>query len=265
MSDFLTPDSICEYLGAAAFIAFAVFLFVPTRRRFGCVGMTCGSVGGAANVILALSPRAIHSPGLLIHTFFLGFGVASLGLYAVYSIERAGSNRFLIWPSVVAMLFVGLIAGAVETPGPEGFGIIFGLASLTPVIVIGLLVALVYFLWKRLWRAALTGVVAPMLCLAIAFPLARSPAHYIHFLITRHSYDAQITSLQGAPGHRFGSFDWSTGFAGGPSTFLIFDESDEIALPIKNHAADSSVELGFAESCAGRVQHLQGHYYVCSF
>jgi hypothetical protein len=227
--------------------------------------MTCGSAGGTANVILALSPHAIHSPGLLIHTFLLGFGVASLGWYAVYLIERAGSDRFLIWPSVVAMLFVGLIAGAVETPGPEAFGIIFGLASLTPVIVIGLLVALIYFLWKRRWRAALTGVVAPTLCVALAFPLARSPAHYIHFLVTRHTYDAQITSLPGTPGHRFGSFDWSTGFAGGPSTFLIFDESDEIALPIQKHAADPSVELGFAESCAGRIQHLQGHYYVCTF
>jgi hypothetical protein len=227
--------------------------------------MICGLVGGGGLVIFALSPRAIHSPGLLIHTFLSGFGVASLGLYAVHSIERAGSDRFLIWPSVFALLFVGLIAGAVETPGPEAFGIIFGLPSLTPVIVIGLLVALVYFLWKRRWRAALTGVIAPTLCVALAFPLARSPAHYVHLLVTRHTYDAQITLLPGTLGHRFGSFDWSTGFAGGPSTFLIFDESDEIALPIQKHTADPSAEPGFEESCADRVQHLQGHYYVCTF
>jgi hypothetical protein len=265
LSNFLMPDSICEYLGAAAFVTFSMFLFFPSRRQLGCIGITCGSAGGAAIVILALSPRAIHSPGLLIHTFLLGFGVASLGLYAVYSIERASPDRFLVWPSAVAVLFVGLIAGAVETPGPEAFGIILSLASVTPSIVIGLLVALVYFLWKRRWRAALTSVLAPTLCVALAFPRARSPAHYVHFLVTRHTYYAQITSLPGTPGHRFGSFDWSTGFAGGPSTFLIFDESDEIALPIQKHAAALSVELGFAESCAGRVQHLQGHYYVCSF
>jgi hypothetical protein len=66
-------------------------------------------------------------------------------------------------------------------------------------------------------------------------------------------------------GYRFRSFDWPTGLAGGPSTFLIFDESDEIALPFQQHTEDRSEVPGFTESCAGRVQHLQGHYYVCTF
>jgi len=261
----MMPDSIFEYLGAGAFIIFSVFLRFPSRRRLGWVGMSCGSVGGAAILTLVNSPLAPHSPELLIHSFLLGFGVGSSGWYAVYLIEKAGSRRFLIWPSIVAILFVALLALAVVTPGPEAFGIVLGVAALTPVVVIGLVVALVYFLWKRRWRAVLTGVLAPTLCVVLAFPLAQLPAQYAHLFVTRHVYDAQVTSLPGTPGHRFGSFDWSTGFAGGPSTFLIFDESDEIALPISNHVANPRVEQGFVESCAGHVRHLHGHYYVCTF
>jgi hypothetical protein len=163
------------------------------------------------------------------------------------------------------MLFVAFLAITVVTPGLTAFGIVLSVATLTPVIVIGLLVALIYFLWKRRWRAALTGVLAPTLCVVLAFPLSRLPAQYVRFLATRHLYDVQVTSLPGTPGHRFGSFDWSTGFAGGPSTFLIFDESDEIALPFHKRVTDPRAEQGLAESCAGSVQHLQGHYYVCTF
>jgi hypothetical protein len=265
LSNLLMPDSIFEYLGAAAFITFSVFLFFPSRRRFGSVGMICGSVGGTAIWTLVNSPLAPHSLRLLIHSFLLGFGVGSLGWYAVYLIERAGAGRFLAWPSIVAMFSVALFAVAVVTPGPAAFGFVLIIAALTPIVVIGLVVALVYFLWKRRLHAALTGVLAPTLCVVLAFPLARLPAQHVHFLVTRHLYDAQVTSLRGTPGHRFGSFDWSTGFAGGPSTFLIFDESDKIALPMQKHTADRQEEQGFADSCAGQVQHLQGHYYVCTF
>src|ERR1022692_4952603 len=186
LSNFLMPDSIFEYLGAAALITFFVLLLFPSRRRFGWVGMICGSVGGAVIWTLVNSPLAPRSPGLLIHSFLLGFGVGSLGWYAVYLIERAGSGRFLIWPSIVAMFVVALLAVAVVTPGSAAFDIVLSVAALTPVVVIGLLVALVYFLWKRRWHAALTGVLAPTSCVVLAFPLARLPAQYVHFLVTRH-------------------------------------------------------------------------------
>ena len=60
-------------------------------------------------------------------------------------------------------------------------------------------------------------------------------------------------------------YDWSVGLAIGPSTFLIRDATDEIALPMAQHKHPPSVELGFGEECAGRVQRLIGHYYICSF
>ncbi len=63
----------------------------------------------------------------------------------------------------------------------------------------------------------------------------------------------------------FAVYDWSVGFAGGPSTILIHDVTDEIALPLAQHTKPLSLEDGFGEECAGRVEHLVRHYYVCTF
>jgi hypothetical protein len=63
----------------------------------------------------------------------------------------------------------------------------------------------------------------------------------------------------------FATYDWSTGLAGGPATFLIYDESDEIARPLALHQHPAASENGFGEDCAGRVRHLLAHYYVCNF
>ncbi len=63
----------------------------------------------------------------------------------------------------------------------------------------------------------------------------------------------------------FATYDWSVGFAGSPNTILIHDVTDEIALPAAQHTKPLSVEDGFGEECAGKVQHVVKHYYVCSF
>ena len=66
-------------------------------------------------------------------------------------------------------------------------------------------------------------------------------------------------------GSDFAVYDWSVGLAGGPNTFLIHDATDEIALPMDQHTHPTSSENGFGENCAGKVRHLIGHYYVCTF
>jgi hypothetical protein len=65
-------------------------------------------------------------------------------------------------------------------------------------------------------------------------------------------------------GNDFAVYDWSVGFAG-QNTFLIHDRTDEIALPLALHKHPLSDENGFADICAGKVQHLLGHYYICNF
>jgi hypothetical protein len=63
----------------------------------------------------------------------------------------------------------------------------------------------------------------------------------------------------------FQTYDWSTGLAGGPATFLIRDETDDIALPLSMHKHPDVLEYGFGERCSGKVKHLLSHYYVCTF
>ena len=67
-----------------------------------------------------------------------------------------------------------------------------------------------------------------------------------------------------AQSNDFGAYDWSVGFAGGPTILLIHDVSDEIALPAAQHTKPLSDEGGFGEECAGKVDHLIKHYYVCT-
>jgi hypothetical protein len=62
----------------------------------------------------------------------------------------------------------------------------------------------------------------------------------------------------------FKAYDWSIGFAGS-NTFLIWDATDEVALPVRLHQHPLSDEQGLGEDCAGKSEHLIGHYYVCSF
>jgi hypothetical protein len=67
------------------------------------------------------------------------------------------------------------------------------------------------------------------------------------------------------PDGPFVGYDWSVGLAGGPATFLIYDVTDEIALPPELHKQPIAFEQGVGEICAGKVIHLLGHYYVCEF
>ena len=62
----------------------------------------------------------------------------------------------------------------------------------------------------------------------------------------------------------FAAYDWSVGLAGGPSTFLIHDVSDEVSLRIAQHTIPIGSQHGLKEECANRVRHLVGHYYVCT-
>jgi hypothetical protein len=84
---------------------------------------------------------------------------------------------------------------------------------------------------------------------------------------TAYSMHLALAVSTGAvqPDGPFVGYDWSVGLAGGPATFLIYDVTDEIALPPELHKQPIAFEQGFGEICAGKVIHLLGHYYVCEF
>jgi len=64
---------------------------------------------------------------------------------------------------------------------------------------------------------------------------------------------------------RFQAHDWSVGLAGGPNTFLLYDETDEIVQPLARHRDHVVPDESLEKVCAGRVRHLIGHYYECTF
>jgi hypothetical protein len=88
---------------------------------------------------------------------------------------------------------------------------------------------------------------------------------YAHLALTTGFGVGQIGSSTKSDRGQFSIHDWSVGFAGGPNTFLIHDPTDEISLPLSQHKQPIASEMGFGEDCAGKVRHLLGHYYVCTF
>ena len=70
--------------------------------------------------------------------------------------------------------------------------------------------------------------------------------------------------LHAMNGKFFAAFDWSAGLAGGPSTFLIRDPTDEVVRPVSQHRHPNLDKTGFEEACSGKSEHLFGHYYTCA-
>ncbi len=87
----------------------------------------------------------------------------------------------------------------------------------------------------------------------------------VHAALTVQLGIGQLGSSSTPADDRFAAYDWSVGLASGPNTFLLHDPTDEIALPIAEHKHPVASENGFGEQCAGRVSHLFGHYYRCTF
>jgi hypothetical protein len=90
-------------------------------------------------------------------------------------------------------------------------------------------------------------------------------ADCVHLGITIGFGSGQLGAPSRSEGSGFAVYDWSVGLVGGPNRFLIHDETDQIALPMVQHTHPSISENGFGEECAAKVDHLLGHYYICSF
>jgi hypothetical protein len=81
----------------------------------------------------------------------------------------------------------------------------------------------------------------------------------LRFLAGRHSYEAELAHSSQPVGSRFAVFDWG-GF-GGMNTFLIYDESDKIALPFNLGASPAGAMGEMMQMCGGRVVRISGHSY----
>lgn len=113
-------------------------------------------------------------------------------------------------------------------------------------------------------RKAVALLLAALLSIVLWKPICWA-ADGVHIVLTTQLGFGQLGSPPTPNDDSFAAYDWSVGLAGGPNTFLLRDPTDEIALPLTKHKYPVASENGFGEPCAGRVDHLFGHYYRCTF
>jgi hypothetical protein len=87
----------------------------------------------------------------------------------------------------------------------------------------------------------------------------------IHFIAMKSHYDRTIAALPADQRPRLAVFDWGgMSFA---SHGLVYDETDQVALPRGRQSADWLAQAGHTElTCEGYgVRPLWDHYYLADF
>ena len=172
-------------------------------------------------------------------------------------------DRWSIKPALVSLTTVAVLALLCQLPGTVSFLLIpltllgFAITSFTILIVAG------YCLAKRRPQRG-ASVILILLLPALLWRPTIFAANLVHLGLTAGFGIGQLGTTPRVKDDSFVVYDWSVGFAGGPNIFLIHDVSDEIALPMAQHKQPESSENGFGEECAGKVERLVGHYYVCT-
>ena len=170
-------------------------------------------------------------------------------------------DRWLLWPVVAAITSTTALALLCGLPGLVSFLLIPLSVVAFPIVAITIIVwALVLGARRRFRKAGsvLLALLAPMLLLT---PINWT-AECLHLGLTV-GFGAGEVGPRRPPSAPFWVYDWSVGLAGGPNTFLIRDETDEIALPAALHKLPIASEFGWGETCAGKLRRLLGHYYIC--
>jgi len=133
------------------------------------------------------------------------------------------------------------------------------------------LVLCVVFAVRRQWRSSLQSAVLPVIvCVAglHQFSFVRQCNYLgdvLHFVVARPYYEHVIANLPYNGHSRLAVFNW-----GGmiwASTGLVYDQSDEVALPPGKQSATWLANPALAELSCGNfgVRPLWAHYYLVSF
>ena len=172
-------------------------------------------------------------------------------------------DQFRFLPAFVAIVVFAAFLFIADISGELSFYLIFyAFAPLSGALAVMWLGLLVRNIWKDFWRNALSVAAIPFIVGALSWPINYG-CDYTHLLMTKNEYDREIANLPEPQGKRFAVFDWSVDFAGSGGIFLLYDESDQIALPAEKHTKSANNDKGFGSGCGGHVVHLLSHYYVC--
>jgi hypothetical protein len=177
---------------------------------------------------------------------------------------RDASDSWFSWPPFVIVAGVFGLALLSGLPGVVSFFLIPLIVLGWPVAVVALaIVARLLFVRGRPRKAA--ALLATALLATVLWKPICWTADCVHVVLTTQFGIGQLGSSRALGDDSFAAYDWSVGLAGGPNTFLLRDPTDETSLPLEQHKYLAASKNSFEEQCAGRVTHLFGHYYRCTF
>ena len=179
----------------------------------------------------------------------------------------------LIWPAIVACAVPAALIVLSATPvWLESLWLVWFPMPVGPILwagsAVAALIIAVRAFRERSWRRALSALVLPLVVTGSLlnffafFALCREAGDRLHFLLARNSYRADIMRLPPAQGPRLVTWNWG-GFV--VSKGVVYDESDEIALPRqspewRSRAQGTELECGITGGMP-----LGGHFYLVGF
>ncbi len=173
------------------------------------------------------------------------------------------TDRWSLKPAFASLMMVAALGLVCRLPGRVSFLLIpFTVLGHSIAALVILAITLCCVIKKRPRRGASVFFIL-VLPVLLCRPLNWAD-EMAHLALTVESGIGQLGSSSKSIDDSFVDYDWSVGLAGA-NTFLIHDVTDEIVLPMAQHTRPLSPEDGFGEECAGKVQRLIKHYYVCNF
>ena len=178
-----------------------------------------------------------------------------------------GGDRWLLWPTIVALTVTFVVLLISSLPGPLGFLLltllVFAFVLLGwPFLAIILLAIPVILVRYGRFRGAISVAAAILLTTCLFKPIAKATV-YVHLPLTILFDMGQLGST--IREDRLTVHDWSIGLVGSGNTFLIEDSSDQIALPRGTSENTQESKNVFWRECKGRVTRVFTHYYLCYF
>jgi hypothetical protein len=192
----------------------------------------------------------------------------------------SGSQNGYIWPVRIAgfvianMAIIALAPSIMQTM--TVYTLLFAPLLLFAIIALpcAWLFALCVSIHTRAWKTLLFGCLIPAACLVV-FVLSFPTNCDIRAKIDSGAYNAIIARHGPPTGHRvidLDVYDDQGGFTGSPISFLVFDESDLLALPrqavlatLQNHPPHAPKDgIETLRDCAGKAERISTQYYICT-
>jgi len=167
-------------------------------------------------------------------------------------------------PALMSLLVVAVLDLICGIPGSVSF-LMIPLSLLGyGISFIAILATAAYCLLKKRPRRGSSVLLVFLLPFLLWRPIIWA-ADVAHLGLTVGLGVGQLGTPSTSSDKSFTAYDWSVGLVTNPQTFLIHDETDDVALPMAKHVHAASSTNDLEEYCAENVRHLIGHYYVCNF